>query len=75
MGVKVELLEDKAHMATQVAQRLAFQGAGGFTVNIDFAPAYRFKLVYQADQRRFTRAGRPADGKHLASANLKIDLL
>ena len=39
VGVKVELLEDKADAAAQLAQGAAAQPAGGFTVDQDLAAA------------------------------------
>ena len=70
---EVELLEDHADFAPQVA-RLPHAAVQHFAVDADFAFLIAFQAVDAADERRFARAGRAADNEALALGDVEVDV-
>ena len=73
MREEVELLEDHADFAPQVA-RLPHAAVQHFAVKADFAFLIAFQAVDAADERRFARAGRAADNEALALGDVEVDV-
>ena len=70
---QVELLEDHADFAPQVA-RLPHAAVQQLAIEADFAFLIAFEAVDAADERRFAGAGRAADDEALAFADVEVDV-